>query len=694
MADSRDEGLRFLRQVLDLDPNLIFVKDRAGRFVFVNEAVADAYCTTTSELIGRTDADFNPNADEVEHFRKNDLEVMETGLDRFIAEEQVSDRYGRTRWFQTVKRAIRSETGTVNHVLGVSVDITARKQAEETLRKRTQRLVEEQATLLDLAGLDHGSLPEAFDHIARIMTQLLGPARVSMWTFDEDIAVRRFIFDPACPEPRGETSFRLSDYPILLTALRDERSLSVDDLWTDPRTTEIAGGPARAIGLSSLLVMPVRLGGKLTGLLIYAPVDTPRQWTVEEKSISAAIADFVALALEADRRRDAERQLMQAQKMEAVGLLAGGLAHDFNNLLTAILSFVSLTKTKLPTEHPVIPLVERIEAACGRAAGMTRQLLAFSKHNFVEIELLDANGVVAEVARIISRVLSENTEVVLECSDDPLMLRVDRTQLDQILFNLATNASHAMPGGGRLQIGTQRVELTEGSIRHPRAHAGSYFRLIVADTGIGIAPADLERIWEPFFTTKKEGTGLGLATVYAIVQRYQGFVTVESEQGRGTRFEVYLPLAAAEAQPDVTLPDEPRGDGETILLVDDESMLRELVGEGLTLLGYRVLAAGDGQEAVEVFRRHRDEIALAVVDVVLPNMSGPAICRRLRLERPELPVLLMSGHAPDRLSDETAALPMIPKPFKVPALVRRIRQLIARPASEMPERAAELLSSS
>jgi len=342
---------------------------------------------------------------------------------------------------------------------------------------------------------------------------------------------------------------------------------------------------------------------------------------------------------------------------------------------------------QLPDDHPVASLVDRIESACGRAGGMTRQLLAFSKHNFVEIESLDANAIVRELSRILGRVVNEDIQLTVDCSPEQLVVRADRTQLDQVIINLCTNACHAMPDGGQLRLVTERVAVNEASVRHPDAPPGPYLRLSVADSGIGIEPAHLERIWEPFFTTKEEGTGLGLATVYAVVRRLNGFINVESERGRGTRFEVYLPLAATGVQPTAPEPIQALGGGETILLVDDEPMLRELVGDGLSLYGYRVLCAASGEEAIELFRQRGDEIALAVVDVVMPQMSGPTLSRRLLQEWPGTPILLMSGHAPEKLVEDARTLPTIAKPFKVPALAQRIRALLGPPQASRLEAA-------
>jgi PAS domain S-box-containing protein len=686
--DFNEAAFRFLRQVVDLDPNLIFAKDRKGRFVFANQAVADAYGTTIGELIGRTDADFNPNAAEVDHYLHDDNEVMDLGVDKFIPEEQVTDRSRRTRWFQTAKRAIRSANGSIEHVLGVSVDITVRKRIEDDLRRRSQRLFEEQTALLDLARLESSSLPEALAQIANVSARILDVARVSIWQFDDHQATRVHVH---CAEAPGEVappvSIAFADHPELFTVLEQHRTITIEDAHNDPRTKAMMLGPASGLGIASFLTVPLRLDGKLFGVVVNAHVGAPRRWTLEEESFAAAVADFVPLAFEADRRRSMEGQLVQAQKMEAVGLLAGGLAHDFNNLLTAILGFVSLAKMQLPDDHPVASLVDRIESACGRAGGMTRQLLAFSKHNFVEIESLDANAIVRELSRILGRVVNEDIQLTVDCSPEQLVVRADRTQLDQVIINLCTNACHAMPDGGQLRLVTERVAVNEASVRHPDAPPGPYLRLSVADSGIGIEPAHLERIWEPFFTTKEEGTGLGLATVYAVVRRLNGFINVESERGRGTRFEVYLPLAATGVQPTAPEPIAALGGGETILLVDDEPMLRELVGDGLSLYGYRVLCAASGEEAIELFRQRGDEIALAVVDVVMPQMSGPTLSRRLLQEWPGTPILLMSGHAPEKLVEDARTLPTIAKPFKVPALAQRIRALLGPPQASRLEAA-------
>jgi PAS domain S-box-containing protein len=672
------EAFRFLRQVVDMDPNLIFAKDRQGRFVFANQSVADAYGTTISDLLGRTDADFNPSAAEVEHYRQDDLEVMDSGFDKFIPEEQVSDRFGQTRWFQTVKRAIRSPEGTVDHVLGVSVDITHRKRVENSLRRRTERLAQEQAALLELARAEHSGNQEAFAHICMIAARMLDVARVSIWRFDDQEAVRVYLHDerrPASPQSvTAEVRLLFADYPEFFTALRDERTIWTENAAADPRTASLMAGPLRSMGISSFLAVPLHLDGKLAGVMVNAHLGPPRRWTLEEQSFAASIADFVPLALEADRRRVVERQFVEAQKMEAVGLLAGGLAHDFNNLLTAILGFVSVAKRRIEPQHPVVGIIDRIEAACGRAGGMTRQLLAFSKHQSFEIESLDVNLVVSELSRLLTRVIHEDIELIVECSRQPLVVRADRTQLDQVLLNLCTNACHAMPHGGQLRVITDRVEIGEHSLGHPDALPGTYLRLSVIDTGVGIEPDVLQRIWEPFFTTKEEGTGLGLATVYAIVRRLNGYVAVESEPGRGTRFDIHLPLTAAPIQAMAPEPAELLSGRETLLFVDDEPMLRELIGEGLSLFGYRLLCAGDGSEALELFRQHGADINLAVVDMVMPELSGPALCRQLMQLKPDLPILLMSGHASDR--DEDGSLPMIAKPFKVPALARRIRQLL------------------
>jgi PAS domain S-box-containing protein len=391
-------------------------------------------------------------------------------------------------------------------------------------------------------------------------------------------------------------------------------------------------------------------------------------------------------------RKRIEEQLRQSQKMEAIGLLAGGVAHDFNNVLAVILGFTELAARKLPPGHPVGEQLAEVVAASQRASDLTRKLLAFSRKQIIQPRPLDLDGAIAEFSSMLRRILGEDVELAVARSRDPLIVRADGVLLQQVLLNLCTNARQAMPSGGRLQLATRRVDFDELAVaRNPWARAGSFAEIEVSDTGLGMDASTRARAFEPFFTTKASGTGLGLSTVYGIVQQHGGFLHLESAAGQGTRMRVYLPLAAAARSAPSTPPPstaraagtspagEPRGN-ETILLAEDEPAIRSLVSLMLTELGYRVIATSDGEEAVREYRQHAAEIALVVLDVVMPRMGAPEAYERMREVRPDVKVLFTTGYAPEstQLAElfERTQVPVIEKPFAARTLAERVRSAI------------------
>ena len=349
-------------------------------------------------------------------------------------------------------------------------------------------------------------------------------------------------------------------------------------------------------------------------------------------------------------RRSLEAQFRQAQKMEAVGLLAGGISHDYNNLLGVILGNADLLLETTPTgvqQH----YAEEIKKATRRAAELTRQLLAFSRKQILHPAILDLNAVVRDVGKILQRLIGEDVQIVTDLATSLDSTLADRGQIEQILMNLATNARDAMPNGGKFTIKTGNAELGADDVAlHPYAKIGRYVRLSVNDTGVGMTDAIRHRVFEPFFTTKAEGrgTGLGLATVYGIVKQSTGYIWVSSAPGAGTTFDIYLPRVDEKAPPLVTglekRSEYPRGT-ETILLLEDEESLRQVMGECLTSNGYNVLQAGRGNHAIDVAEQFKGPIALIVSDVVLPDMSGPSVATKVRALHPEAKVLYVSGYA-------------------------------------------------
>jgi PAS domain S-box-containing protein len=378
------------------------------------------------------------------------------------------------------------------------------------------------------------------------------------------------------------------------------------------------------------------------------------------------------LVLALEKTRSLEDQLRHAQKMEAVGVLAGGVAHDFNNLLSAIVAFASLLRHELPAASAGQGHVAEILSTAERAAGLTRSLLAFSREQPVTIAPLDVGELVGGFKNMLGRLLSEKVEVKVRLAPAPLVVGGDRGQLEQVLLNLATNARDAMPGGGTLEIATERATLEAGELP-----AGEHALVTVSDTGTGMDAATLSRIFEPFFTTKEvgRGTGLGLSIVYGIVKRHGGLIRVASEPGKGARFSIYLPLVAAPPAARNT-PVPLRGGAETILLAEDEAPVRRSLRLLLEEYGYTVLEATDGADAVRVFGENEARIRLVICDLLMPRMNGREAADEIRRIRPGTRVIFVSGYGEGVLA-EGDPTKVLAKPVQLPHLLSRIRAELA-----------------
>jgi PAS domain S-box-containing protein len=390
------------------------------------------------------------------------------------------------------------------------------------------------------------------------------------------------------------------------------------------------------------------------------------------------------------RLRQKEEELRQSQKMEAVGRLAGGIAHDFNNLLTAILGPADMARDQIPADHPARRELDDIRTAALRASELTRQLLTFGRQQVVKSEPLDLNEIVRDSGRLLGRLLGENIDIDISLAEEPCALSADRSQIEQIILNLAVNSRDAMPDGGQLTIETRSFELNrEFADRHPSVRPGAYVMLAVSDTGRGMDAETLAHAFEPFFTTKEagRGTGLGLATVYGIVHQSGGHVFVYSEVGKGTTFNIYLPRATAVrdmsegvAQAASTTA-AMRGGTETILLAEDDNAIRALIVRLLTRSGYKIIAADRGEAALELARALPGEIHLLVTDVVMPGMSGVDLWQLLREQRPRCRVLFLSGWASDAIVRHgviDSNTPFLQKPFTAESLIRSIREVLDR----------------
>jgi len=381
--------------------------------------------------------------------------------------------------------------------------------------------------------------------------------------------------------------------------------------------------------------------------------------------------------------RRSEEQLRQAQKMEAIGRLAGGVAHDFNNLLTAIGGYSTLGLLELAPDDPRREFFEEIQRAGERGAALTKQLLAAGRKQVQRPRLLDLNAVVDDLTSLLRRVIGEDIELEWARDSTPAVVLADPGQIEQIIMNLAVNARDAMPRGGLLSITSTSAHIAAEDPRNRSGVGGPYVQLRVTDSGHGMDAATLSHIFEPFFTTKEpgKGTGLGLSTVYGIVEQLSGFIDVRSAPDQGAVFEVYLPQQpqrAVSAQPENVAP-AVRGGSETVLLVEDEPQVRDLVLAVLKTRGYRVLCSENGAEAMRLEREHPGRIHLLITDVVMPGMSGRELAEHLLSLRPELKVLFMSGYTDDAVLRHGVIAPgsaFLQKPFALEDLLQRTRALL------------------
>jgi signal transduction histidine kinase len=404
---------------------------------------------------------------------------------------------------------------------------------------------------------------------------------------------------------------------------------------------------------------------------------------VAERTAELAEAN-VALRQEMDQSAQLEEQMRQAQKLEAVGRLAGGVAHDFNNLLTIITGYAEVLMDAVPQEHPDHEFVVEIGKAAARAATLTRQLLAFSRQQVLEPKLLDLNEVVRQTDKMLSRLIGEDLLLSLSLADRLGRVKADPGQIDQVLMNLVVNARDAMPKGGRLTIETCNVELDTGYTQyHLEVEAGPYVMLAVSDTGVGMDPDTRGRIFEPFFTTKPAGTGtgLGLSTVFGIVKQSGGHIYVYSEPGQGSTFKIYLPVAKGEppvAEPTVG-PQAPSGT-ETLLLVEDDDAVRAVTRLALERSGYTVLEAASGREAIAMAEHHSGRIDLLISDVVMPEIGGREVAEAITEARPQTKVLYLSGYTDDAVVRHgilRAEVAFLQKPFTPAALARKVRKVLS-----------------
>jgi PAS domain S-box-containing protein len=528
----------------------------------------------------------------------------------------------------------------------------------------------------------------------------VAPVRVgSSWVFSafvRDITARRAADEALrVSEAKFGSAFQAHPSPMAIATLSNARWIDVNDSLLrlfGMNRADTVGRSGRELGiwrrdeLREQMLTQLRAGGDFRNVeadWLTRSGETRTGLLSAEVIAFAGEPHFLLHFQDITERKQLEVQLRQAQKMEAIGRLAGGVAHDFNNVLTAIFGYVDLLREEIPADSTAQHDLAEVRKASERAASLTKQLLAFSRQQVLEPMVLEPNALVEDFEKMLHRLIGEDVELRLSLARDTGNVLADPGQLQQVLMNLVVNARDAMPTGGKLIVETANTELSdEYAELHQPVVPGRYVMLAVSDTGTGMTQETKARIFEPFFTTKEKGkgTGLGLSTVYGIVKQSGGYVWVYSELGRGTTFKIYLPRV--DAAPDTVLPArEPASvtGTETILLAEDDDVLRPLAKGLLEKLGYKVLDAADAMAALEAARQCTEVIHLLLTDVVMPGPSGRELARQLGKSRPGTKVLYVSGYTDDAIVHHGMLEPglnFLQKPFTPASLARKVREVL------------------
>jgi two-component system cell cycle sensor histidine kinase/response regulator CckA len=672
-----EEAQARLVAILEATTDLVGMADAKGHVLYVNQAGRKMLGITEGEDVSSTIMpDYFPEQARMHVLNELVPTIIREGV--WSGEEVLLSRQGHEIPVSMVVIAHKAMDGTVQFLSAIARDISERKRLEQQLRVRT-RYEAEVAKLGQhaLGGIDPAIfMNEAVGLVAQTLEveycnlmELL-PKREGLllragvgW---KESYIGQKIVPTGADSQAGYTL--LSGQAVIVEDFRAETRFRPPPLLFEHG---VVSGMSVVIGS---LEHPFGILGVHTS--------NRREFSRDDVNFLQAIANVLATTI---ARKQTEDQLRQLQKFEAIGRLAGGIAHDFNNVLGAIMGWAELGVEKARADAPIQSAFQKIRDQAQRAAGLTRQLLAYARRQILEPRNINLNEIVAETTCLLRKIIGAQIEVKLFLAPDLQVTRADPTQIEQILMNLCLNARDAMFQAGQLLIETQNVEMDEEYCRHHvYAHPGQYALLSVSDTGTGMDAATLEHIFEPFFTTKQmgKGTGLGLATVYGIVKQHDGFINVYSEPGQGTTFRVYLPVSSGVAELREKIKEGPvRGGAETILVADDNEALREMAQEMLEGLGYQVIVGRDGEEAIRLFEAHCDQIALLVLDVSMPKFSGPEAFLRISEIKGSVPAVFTTGYSAEAdvlhpLVEKGAVV--LQKPYSFKVLGQKVREILDR----------------
>ena len=633
------KNLSLLQGITEGTTDSVFVKDLQGRYLMINSAGANLLGRRVEEVIGKDDSElFTPETGR--EIMAADRKVVESG--RAQTYEEIGVSAGVARTYLSTKGPHRDSNGGIIGLLGICRDITDRKRAEQEFRQSQQKL------------------RIHFEHTPLAVIEWDTQLRITEWS------------------PSAERVFGYS---------RQEAIGRDSSLLVPPALREHVDGIGRQLltqkgGTRSTNDNLTKDGRTISCEWYNTPL-------VDE---SGQVLGVASLVQDVTERVALEERLRQSQKMEAVGRLAGGVAHDFNNLLTVIIGYSQILTDGLPGASRLRDATTQIRSAADRAAGITRQLLAFSRKQVLSPRVIDLNDVMLNLDTMLRRLIGEDVEVLTVPGRDLGAVRADPGQIEQVIMNLALNARDAMPNGGKLTLETENMELDASyASEHEPLQPGRYVMLAVSDTGTGMSPDTQAHIFEPFFTTKEvgKGTGLGLSMVYGIVKQSGGYIWVYSEPGRGTSFKIYLPRVdqLAEAIALEKRPASVRRGTETILLVEDDAQLRALTSSVLIHCGYKVLSAAGTEEGLALCRENHRDIHLLVTDVIMPGMNGRQLAEQVKQISPSTKILYVSGYTSNAIVHYGVLDPglrFLPKPFSLAALVAKVREVLD--GSDAPDR--------
>jgi PAS domain S-box-containing protein len=673
------------RKITELDsfinniPDMAWIKDAESRLVVANEAFANAAGMAPESLINHT-CEVCFGKEEAERFREDDLAVMKSGKQK-ILEEKIVDSENREIWLETIKSPILDEWGKVIGTVGIARDITKRKLAEESLRKaqaELERKVEERTIELVTKNEElrreaeeRKQAEEALRESKERYSLATRAARVGVW--DWDVRTRKFYLDPNVKAILGYA---------------DEEIPNDLDVWAisvypDDRQPVMEAFQAHMEGQTPEFVYEHRMVHKdgsirwilARGTALRDPQGNPIRVVGTDTDIT--------MRKQAELEREKlEAKLQESQKMEAVGTLAGGIAHDFNNLLMSIQGAVSLMLFNIKSTDPYYEMLNKVQSEIGNGAKLTQQLLGYARKGRYVIRPIDLNRLVKDTSDTFGRTKKEIT-IYQDLAEDLSAIEADESQIEQIVLNIYVNAWQAMPNGGDLFVKTANAthEDMAGRIYDPKPQ--NYVLLEVTDTGTGMNEKTKERIFDPFFTTKEmgRGTGLGLASVYGIVKGHGGYIDVESEEDHGSTFSIYLPASEKEVARTAEVARQITQGKGTILFVDDEERVLNIGTKILEKLGFDVLEARSGKEAVEVYKENKDRIDMVLLDMIMPEMNGKAVYEKMKEIDPNVKVLLSSGYSIEGLATEIldrGCDGFIQKPFTLSELSERVTEILGK----------------